>query len=98
MVPLTRKKLTAPEFYLGRVVATSGAIQCLSYDDILSALDRHAAGEWGDLDEEDRATNNRALKHGGQLFSRYHTAAGVKFYIITEADRELTTILLPEEY
>lgn len=58
----------------------------------------HARGDWGELDAEDRAANDRALKDGTRLLSAYHTKAGTKFWIITEADRSSTTALLPSEY
>jgi len=61
-------------------------------------IQRHQAGDWGDLDTHDRQENERALQHGGRLFSQYHSNAGVKFWIITEADRSSTCVLLPEDY
>ena len=65
---------------------------------MMQALRRHARGDWGDLDDEDRKANDRALQEGSRLFSAYKTKAGVKFWIITEADRSATTVLLPDEY
>ena len=59
---------------------------------------RHMAGDWGDVDEEDKAANDQALTDGSRLLSAYRTAAAKKLWIITEADRSATTILLPEEY
>ena len=59
---------------------------------------RHMAGDWGELDEHDWKENEAALEHGFRLFSRYVTPGGTKFYVITEHDRSVTTILLPEEY
>ena len=87
-------------FDLGRIVATPGALEHLSLADIMTALGRHSLGDWGDLDEEDREANDRALQDGGRLLSAYRTAgeSAVKFWIITEWDRSVTTILLPEEY
>ena len=55
-------------------------------------------GDWGDLDAEDHQANEDALRHGSHLLSAYQTAAGTKPWIITEADRSITTILLPEDY
>ncbi|MGD0265511.1 MAG: hypothetical protein ABSD47_11265 [Candidatus Methylomirabilota bacterium] len=86
------------KFPLGRLLATPGALRCLTHDDMLSALARHAAGDWGDLCAEDCAENELSLREGFRLFSAYHSAAGVKFWIITEADRSATTVLVPEEY
>lgn len=85
-------------FSLGRTVATRGALAELSADDILLAFIRHSAGDWGDLDAEDKALNDKALVGEGRLFSAYHSTTGTKFYIITEWDRSATTVLLPSEY
>ncbi len=63
-----------------------------------AATIRHAAGDWGDVDEHDRRENEQSLDHGFRLFSVYHAADGTKFWIITEADRSATTVLLPEDY
>ena len=85
-------------FPLGQTVATPNALRHLTHADMLAGLKRHAAGDWGDLDDEDRHTNDRALQHGGRLFSAYHAMDGTKFWIITEADRSSTCVLLPEDY
>lgn len=66
--------------------------------DVLAALRRHAAGDWGDVDEHDRQENELSLKEGFRLLSVYHATDGTKFWIITEADRSATTILLSEDY
>jgi hypothetical protein len=60
-------------------------------------LDRHASGDWGDLEEEDRRENELSLRNGWRIFSSY-PVGGKTVWIITEADRSVTTILLPEEY
>lgn len=86
------------KFCVGRVVATQGAIAQLTQGDILKALSRHHSGDWGDLCKEDWNANECALKTEGRLVSVYYSADKVKFYIITEWDRSLTTVLLPEEY
>lgn len=83
---------------LGRVVATPNALSHLSQDDILRGLQRHQAGDWGAVDQEDRQANDHALAAGTRLLSVYHATNGVKFWIITEADRSVTTVLLPEDY
>ncbi len=70
----------------------------MSWEFIESPIARHAAGDWGDLSDEDRAENELSLRQGFRLLSAYHSAAGVKFWIITEADGLATTVLLPEEY
>ena len=77
---------------------TRTVLATLPTQDIARALDRHHQSDWGDVDREDWRANERALKHGERLLSAYHTADGTKFYIITEWDRSLTTVLLPEDY
>ncbi len=86
-------------FPLGRVVATPGALELLEEagEDPLLLLARHNSGDWGELDLHDRQENALSLKNGWRLVSRYPIAGGV-VWIITEADRSVTTILLPEEY
>lgn len=87
-----------PNFPLGRLVATPGALEALSQDDICRALQRHLSGDWGEVDAEDRAANDQALVEGTRLLSSYKAANGTKFWVITEADRSATTVLLPSEY
>jgi hypothetical protein len=87
-----------PKFPLGRIVATPNALNHIPNDEILRAVSRHVQGDWGTLDAEDWNANERALKEGGRLFSQYHSIQDVKFWIITEADRSVTTVLLPEDY
>ncbi len=87
-------------FLPGRIVATPGVLDAFQ-DNLAEAsvsLRRHLIGDWGDLCDEDKRANAYALKTGERLLSAYHTSSGVKFYIITEADRSATTFLLPEEY
>ena len=90
--------LPSPKFDLGQLVATPNALSVLTHDDMLSGLSRHIRGDWGNLDPEDRNANDRALQHGGRLFSAYVSINEVKFWIITECDRSATTVLLPEDY
>lgn len=85
-------------FPLGQLVITPNALSRLSHDDVLAALARHAAGDWGEVCEEDRRENELSLERGFRLLSVYRSVAGVKFWIITEADRSVTTALLPEDY
>lgn len=85
-------------FPLGKVVATANVLRSLASFDLLLGLGRHMHGDWGDVCKEDRTANERALVEGTRLFSVYHTRKGQKFYVITEADRSVTTILLPEDY
>lgn len=84
---------------LGRLVATPGALEVLAEaeEDALEYLSRHASGDWGDLDEEDRQENELSLRHGWRVLSSYQVG-GKTIWIITEADRSVTTILLPEDY
>ena len=84
---------------LGKVVATPGALNLLleAGEDPFDSLARHATGDWGELCAFDRRQNERAQRVGERIFSSYGTPAG-KVWIITEADRSITTILLPEEY
>ena len=87
-------------FELGQVVATPGALRALQKAEQLPAefLDRHVAGDWGELDDEDRQENAFSVRNGFRILSAYTTSAGDKIWIITEADRSATTLLLPEEY
>ncbi|MGD9746613.1 MAG: hypothetical protein AB7I98_03040 [Verrucomicrobiales bacterium] len=66
-------------------------------DEIAWLLHRHQCGDWGDLDDEDKQANDRNLINGGRLLSRYDIEAG-SFYVITEWDRSVTTVILREEY
>jgi len=87
-----------PLFPLGQVVITPNALNTLSETDVRQALHRHVHGDWGDVCGEDAAANEAALRHGLRLFSVYHAADSTKFWIITEADRSSTCVLLPEDY
>jgi hypothetical protein len=85
-------------FPLGQTVITRTAQEALHPEDVKLCLDRHAQGDWGDLDESDRGANELALAQGARLFSVYNDRKGRRFWIITEADRSATTALLPEDY
>ena len=89
-----------PKFQLGEIVATPGARDAMAEagqsPDFF--LDRHANGDWGQVDQEDWQLNDEALKDGTRLLSAYTTLKGVKIWIITEHDRSATTILLPSDY
>ena len=84
-------------FRLGKIVSTPNALSQLTQDDILLGIQRHQAGDWGDVDEHDRTKNELSLEQGFRLFSVYHTANGVKFWLTTEAYRSHTTVLLPAD-
>jgi hypothetical protein len=85
---------------LGQIVATPGALDEMeeSGDNAGTFLARHSAGDWGDLTEEDRKENEFSLEHGFRLLSSYRLRNGSKLWVITEADRSSTCLLLPEEY
>jgi hypothetical protein len=86
------------KFELGTLCATPNALSQVPNDEILNALGRHHRGDWGDVCKDDWRANDDALKEETRLLSTYKSKAGVKFWIITEADRSVTTILLPEDY
>ena len=90
-----QQRPTEPKFPLGQTVVTRTALAVLSALDIAGALYRHQRGDWGEVGKEDAQANERALKQGERLLSVYKTADGTKFWIITEWDRSLTTVLLP---
>jgi hypothetical protein len=83
---------------LGRTVITANAMATLDSDSIQNALRRHACGDWGDLSAEDRQENDLSAREGFRILSAYTDLNGTHFWIITEADRSATTVLLPEDY
>ena len=87
-------------FHLGRIVATPGALEALKEagERPATLLKRHIAGDWGELDDHDRQENERSIADGCRLLSAYTLSTGAKLWIITEADRSVTTLLLPSEY
>jgi hypothetical protein len=92
--------MDTPKFPLGKTVATPGALRALAQVNQLPHhfLDRHVCGDWGELDEEDRRENDRSINEGLRILSAYRLKDDTKIWIITEADRSSTCILLPEEY
>jgi len=101
MATETRERL----FPLGQVVATPGALEALEAAGVAvgTLVARHAVGEWGDLDPEDRGLNEQALVSGARIFSVYRISAEVTMWVITNGDdedgtRDATTVLLPQEY
>jgi hypothetical protein len=91
----------APLFSLGQIVSTPGALDALARANQQPDhfLNRHVSGDWGsELSDEDKAENEYSLLHDFRILSSYRTAAGEKLWVITEADRSSTTILLPEDY
>ena len=87
-------------FALGRIVATPGALTALqkAEQEPREFLERHINGDWGEVPEEDKQENQLSLQHGFRILSAYTTSAGDQIWVITEADRSATTILLPSEY
>jgi hypothetical protein len=83
---------------LGEVVITPGAALRVSAEDISAAIQKQARGDWGELDFEDSQLNDLRLQEGGPIASIYTSSTGLKFYVLTESDRSVTTVLLPEEY
>jgi len=93
-------RLDIPLFPVGQCVATPNAIDLLNEIGVspLELIYRHQHGDWGDLPEEDIVANTKALASGARLLSSYSVAFGQKVWVITEADRSVTTVLLPEDY
>ncbi len=89
--------MTAPLFPMGQIVATPGVLDLIGHEGCLLLLRRHAGADWGVMDGHDRRANERALKYGTRLLSSYPVGDG-KVWIITEADRSSTCLLLPAEY
>lgn len=89
-----------PRFALGRLLATPAALAALADAGEFPEryLVRHLVGDWGDVNAHDQQANEDALMTGARLLSAYFTRRGVKLWVITEADRSVTTILLPEDY
>ncbi len=92
--------LSQPRFRAGQLVMTAGVNDLVQRGALNPApyLQRHLNGDWGDLCDEDRRSNDTALKNGDRLFSSYRITPDLKLWIITEWDRSVTTLLLPSEY
>ena len=89
--------IARPKFRLGETVITANAQRIIDHAKVADALQRHAQGNWGELPAEDARSNRYALQHGGRLMSVFGEG-GTRFWIITEADRSVTTVLLPQDY
>ncbi len=89
-----------PKFALGRLLITGSAVKALgeSEQSPIDFLCRHVRGDFGNLCPEDKQLNDQALVNGGRILSSYKTLKGAQIWIITEADRSSTTLLLPSEY
>lgn len=86
------------KFELGNVHVTHGVMENFQQPFVILCLTKHRLGNWGEVDEEDQKTNDQALKHGERILSAYTAANGEKLWVITEWDRKLTTVLMPDEY
>ena len=89
-----------PKFPLGHIVATPGALHaiCQAQQSPAFFLDRHVAGDWGNVCDEDKERNERDLINGERLLSAYTTLLGAKIWIFSVDDRSCSMIMLPEEY
>jgi len=90
-------------FPLGQLAMSMQICDAVAKDEefakfVMSCMKRHASGDWGDLDKEDKAENELSLKQGFRIFSSYNCGPRGKVWVITEADRSATTVLFPEEY
>jgi hypothetical protein len=85
-------------FPIGVVVITPNALDQLTPADVQRGLQRHQAGDWGDLGEEDWKENDNGVRDGLRLLSSYRDNKGTTFWVITEADRSATTVLMPDDY
>ena len=85
-------------FFPGCLVVTPGVLETVPRGELLAAYSRHLRCDWGELSDTDWRMNDDAVENGGRIFSAYCTFNGAKFWIITEANRLYTTVLLPSEY
>jgi len=86
------------KFELGDVCVTRGITENFTQAFVILCITRHTLGDWGDLDEEDKESNNLALIGEERILSAYKSTEGKKLYVSTEWDRKLTTVLMPDEY
>jgi hypothetical protein len=85
-------------FDLGNIYQTPGVLEAVPTEDVMQALARHQTGDWGELSLEDKEENESSIGFRSRILSAYRAQTGEKFWIITEADRSATTVLLPSEY
>ena len=92
--------MPSARFPLGQLVATPGALAAIEEtgENPTYFVRRHVTGDWGEVDEHDRQENESSVEQGFRLLSAYTLSDGTKIWIITEADRSSTTLLLPSEY
>ena len=95
---MSESKIPIAVLRLGRISTTSNVLASVSHDDIVLAIGRHQAGDWGEMGDEDRIANDHALASGGRILSAYRAVNGIRFWVLTEGDRSHTTVMLPEDY
>ncbi len=90
----------SPRFALGQTVATRGALEAMTAagENPSRCISRHVSGDWGDICDEDRQLNDQAVVEGARILSAYTLRNGIRIWVITDADRSSTTVLLPAEY
>jgi hypothetical protein len=96
--PMPTIIIAGAKFEIGRLYSTQGARDVMQQFELVTFLQQHAQGDWGNCCEEDWNRNDEALLYGGRILSVYFTQGGEKIWLITEADRSMTTFLLPSEY
>lgn len=89
---------TSGRFNPGRLIATQEVLKYVPREEVLNAYVRHLNCDWGEVPGPAKASNEAALQYGGQLLSAYRSKAGIRFLIITSADRSATTCLMPSDY
>jgi hypothetical protein len=85
-------------FPLGKIIITDRAYECLERADIAVAMRRHAHGDWGEIKPDDMEQNDLAVREGGTLTSAYSDRRDRRFVIVTEADRSVTAVMVPDDY
>lgn len=100
ITPLPPSLPLPPRLPLGRLIATPAALRALQLADVSAyhLVNRHARHDWGDLCEADRQQNDMAVINSARVLSSYTLSKHIQVWIITEADRAVTTVLLPNEY
>lgn len=94
------RKMNPPERLpsMGRIVATPAVLEAVPRPELMAALQRHMCCDWGEISESDWRVNDQAFKKGERLLSSYKSSRGTRFWILTEPDRSVTTVLLPSDY
>lgn len=87
-----------PKLALGELYSTPGVLEAVPHCEVMLAVSRHVRGDWGEVCDEDKAENDFAVDKYLRILSAYTAENGTRFLVITEADRSVTTVLLPDEY